>query len=197
MVALPAPCFAGRAAKFTSIPEHTRTTRPRNYPWYKRPPKIPLAAVDGYLRTRSKLSGMAKNTAHLSVGRLLEVRAEAGYQTVADVDAIFTAIGHELAKLPSSAQQYITVVDWRCCPLMSPAAAEHMLKRIAGANALTLRSAALARDDTPTAVMQFVRLIREANLPDRKLFLNSEELQRWLAPVLTPPEQRQLRQFLG
>ena len=140
---------------------------------------------------------MSENTASIKVGRLLEIRAEGGYQTTSDVDAIFGAITRELARLPADAPQHVTIVDWRRCPLMSPVAAEHMLKGIARSNSATLRSAALAREDAPTAVMQFVRLIREANLPDRRLFLDLEELCEWLSEVLTPPEQQRLREFLG
>ena len=139
---------------------------------------------------------MAKNTASLTVGRLLEVRANAGYRTPADVDAIFSAIEGEAAKLPPDAQ-HVTVVDWRRCPLMSPDAAAHMLKKIASVNSSTERSAALARDDAPIAVLQFVRLIRDANLPDRKLFVHPDELYTWLSQVLTAPEQARLKAFLS
>ena len=139
---------------------------------------------------------MSKNTASLSVGRLLEVRADAGYRTPADVDAIFAAIGREVAKLPPDAH-HVTVVDWRHCPLMSPEAAEHMLKKIAGVNSNTERSAALASDNAPVAVLQFVRLIRDANLPDRKLFVHSDELYTWLSEVLTTEERARLKAFLN
>lgn len=138
---------------------------------------------------------MGENTARLLVGRLLEVRADAGYRTAADVDAIFEAIGRELGKLAPDAQ-HVTVVDWRHCPLMAPEAAEHMLRRIAGVNSNTLRSAALASEDSPLAVLQFVRLIRDADLPDRKLFKHGDELYRWLSEVLTAAERARLRRFL-
>lgn len=139
---------------------------------------------------------MPTNSASLTVGRLLEVRADAGYRTAADVDAVFDAIEREIAKLPNDAQ-HITVVDWRRCPLMSPEAADRMGKRIGAINASTLRSAALASEDAPLAVLQFVRLIRDANLPDRKLFVRSDELSNWLAEVLTPEEHARLRAFLA
>jgi hypothetical protein len=139
---------------------------------------------------------MGKNTASLTVGRLIEVRADAGYRTPADVDAIFEAIGRELGKLPANAQ-HVTVVDWRRCPLMAPSAADHMLKKIASVNASTERSAALALEDSPLAVLQFVRLIRDANLPDRKLFVHSDELYNWLSEVLTAPERARLKAFLS
>jgi hypothetical protein len=132
----------------------------------------------------------------VAVGRLLEVRADAGYRTAADVDAIFEAIGRAVSKLPPNVQ-HVTVVDWRGCPLMSPEAADHMLKRIASVNSATERSAALAREDAPLAVLQFVRLIRDANLPDRRLFVDTEQLYPWLAEVLTPAERVRLRVFLN
>jgi hypothetical protein len=127
---------------------------------------------------------------------LLEVRADAGYRTPADVDAIFGAIGRELAKLPPN-EPHVTVVDWRRCPLMDPEAAEHMLKKIASINSNTLRSAALASEHSQLAVLQFVRLIRDAKLPDRKLFLHSDELYTWLAEVLTADERVRLMTFLS
>jgi hypothetical protein len=98
---------------------------------------------------------MPENTASLTVGRLLEVRAEAGYHTPAEVDAIFEAIGREVGKMPPGTQ-HVTVVDWRYCPLMSPKAADHMTELIASVNDNTLRCAALARHESPTTVLQFV-----------------------------------------
>ena len=139
---------------------------------------------------------MKQNTASLTVGRLLEVRADAGYRTPEDVDAVFAAIGRELGKLPPDGQ-HVTVVDWRRCPLMSPEAAAYMGKMISGINASTLRSAALASETAPLAVLQFVRLIRDANLPDRRLFVGAAELHTWLAEVLTPVESARLKAFLA
>ncbi|MGC4086831.1 MAG: hypothetical protein QM756_02820 [Polyangiaceae bacterium] len=139
---------------------------------------------------------MPKNTAQVTVGRLLEVRADAGYRTPADVDALFEAIGRALSKLPPGIQ-HVTVADWRRCPLMSPEAAEHLRKKMSGINSGTERSAALANEQAPVAVLQFVRLIRDANLPDRKLFVHSDDLYRWLAEVLTPAEAARLKEFLA
>jgi len=130
------------------------------------------------------------------VGRLLEIRASAGYRTRADVDAMFAQIEREGAKLPAGVQ-HVAVVDWRHCPLMSPEAAEQMLHKITSINTHTERSAALAREDAPLAVLQFVRLIRDANLPNRKLFVHTSELVAWLSEVLTAPERERLQAFLN
>lgn len=139
---------------------------------------------------------MAENSADVVVGSLLEVRADAGYKCPEDVDAVFQSIGRALMKLPPGAP-HVTVVDWRHCPLMAPDAAKHMLELIQGTNANTTRSAALASPDSPSAVLQFVRLIREADLPDRKLFTDRDELYDWLAETLTNDERLRLKAFLA
>lgn len=126
---------------------------------------------------------------------MLEIRADAGYRTTRDVDLVFDVLDREVARLRPGVR-HVTVVDWRHCPVMAPAAAEHIAHRIAGANARTERSAALAVQDAPVAVLQFLRVIREAGLPDRKLFFEESELINWLKGVLLPAELQRLREFL-
>jgi hypothetical protein len=138
---------------------------------------------------------MSANEAKIRVGCLLEIRAEAGYSNAADVDTFFDRIEAAIAKLPPP-RKHVTVVDWRRCPLMAPAAAERMGQRIASMNAHTVRSAAIASHDAPSAVLQFVRLIREARLPDRKLFFEADEMVEWLSEVLTRAEAERLRAFV-
>jgi hypothetical protein len=139
---------------------------------------------------------MPSNTARIKVGRLLEIRADAGYRTRADVDALFDTMEREVSKLPPN-QRHVTVVDWRRCPVMSPEAAGHIAARITATNATTERSAALAKSDAPVAVLQFVRVIREAGLPDRKLFFEQRELIAWLKEALSEAETRRLIEFLN
>lgn len=139
---------------------------------------------------------MATNSAAIRVGRLLEIRAEAGYRSPAEVDALFDMVAREIAKA-APARQIVTVVDWRRCPVMEAKAAERMLQRIVAANPRTERSAALATSKAPVAILQFMRLIRESRLPDRRMFLNAPELIAWVDEVLEPPEQQRLREFLA
>lgn len=139
---------------------------------------------------------MRTNTAVIRVGRLLEVRAEAGYRTAAEVDALFDVIEREVVRL-GSLQRHVTVVDWRGCPVMSPEAVERIAQRIALTNMRTERSAALAAADAPVAVLQFLRVIRDARLPDRKLFFKQHEVVNWLSEVLTKAESERLVAFLG
>jgi hypothetical protein len=139
---------------------------------------------------------MPSNTAQVLVGRLLEVRVAAGFRSVADVDALFVEIGRQIAGVRAG-QRHVTVVDWRLCPLMAPEAAQRLASRIATKNDTTLRSGALASPNSPTAVLQFVRVIRDAGNPDRKLFEDADELYEWLAEVLDPAERRRLLAFLS
>ncbi len=149
--------------------------------------------------TKPKIAGvherMGSNTAQIRVGRLLEIRAAAGYRTKADVDALFGQVGRELAKLGPT-ERHVTIVDWRVCPVMAPEAADYMTKAIQGTNAGTERSAAIANEDAPIAVLQFVRLIRDARLPDRKLFIHVDEVCHWLGEVLSSAERARLKAFL-
>jgi hypothetical protein len=157
---------------------------------------VSLLSVDPQLRPRSAVwLGVAVNSARLVVGRLLEIRADAGYRTAADVDALFDEIEREVAHLPPQAH-HLTVVDWRRCPVMAPEAADRIAARIASTNARTERSATLASSEAPVALLQFLRVIREAGLPSRKLFFDAGQLQQWLDEVLTPPESHRLREFL-
>lgn len=139
---------------------------------------------------------MATNSAAINVGRLLEIKIAAGYRTVVEVDALFDRIDAEIAKLPPSVR-IVTAADWRECPVMSDTGSQQVLQRIILLNARTERSSAIASPGSPTAVLQFMRLIREAGMPDRKMFFSAEEQIEWLSQVLTQPESERLRLFLA
>jgi hypothetical protein len=139
---------------------------------------------------------MPSNTAAIRVGRLLEIRADEGYRTAEDADALFDVIDREVGKI-AEFRRHVTVVDWRRCPVMSPVAAARVAERIVLSNGRTQRSAALASGSSPVAVLQFLRVIREAGLADRKLFFDTDELVEWLSAVLTGAESRRLREFLA
>jgi hypothetical protein len=126
---------------------------------------------------------------------LLEVRVAAGYRSEGDVAAVFQQVGREVAKLPPGIK-HVTIVDWRHCPLMAPEAADFLTTSMAGVNPGTERSAAIARQDAPVAVLQFLRLIRDADFCDRRLFFAEDEVCSWLGEVLSPAERTRLRAFL-
>jgi glutathione S-transferase len=129
------------------------------------------------------------------VGRLLEVQVDCGYRTIADVDQLFDAIDAQVGKLAPS-QKIVTVADWRRISIMSPDASERLRHRMALLNPRTQRSAALVPSEAPVAVLQFVRVVREANFHDRKIFSAVQELTSWLQEVLSREETQRLREFL-
>jgi hypothetical protein len=137
----------------------------------------------------------AQNTAAVRVGRLVEVRVDAGYRTALEVDHLFDEIDVEVEKLPYTLK-IVTIADWRRMPVMAPEAAERLQKRMALLNARTLRSAALVSPTAPVAVLQMMRMVREANFSDRKIFDELEPLITFLNEVLTAEESRRLRDFL-
>lgn len=139
---------------------------------------------------------MASNTVSLRVGSLLEIRAYAGYRTVAEVDSTFDEIERLVSGLPAP-HRHAKVIDWRRCPLMAPAAAERAAQRITSANGTTVRSAVLMRSNMSLNVLQHTRLTRDAGLLNRRVFFETTELTAWLGEVLTTAESERLLQFLA
>lgn len=135
------------------------------------------------------------NRIALNVGRLVEIRTTAGYRSSAEVDAIFVQVGREIAKVPV-AQRVVVVSDWRHCPVMSSDACKTMVEHLTRSNTRVERSAGITSLDSPVAVLQFVRLLRESKHPDRRMFHDAEELIAWLSEVLSPPERARVRAFL-
>src|SRR6188472_1463484 len=128
------------------------------------------------------------NTVAMVQGRLLEIRADAGYRNVQDAEQVIRAIQRESVKVPLPART-VVVVDWRRCPVMSDDASARWID--------LMRSAALASQKSSIAVLQFLRMVRESAHPDRRLFFEPEPLIEWLAEVLTPEELARLREFLA
>ena len=54
---------------------------------------------------------LIRNTCQFVVGRLLEIRVDAGYGSVADVDAMIGMIFENVAKLPADAKFEADVID--------------------------------------------------------------------------------------
>jgi hypothetical protein len=137
-------------------------------------------------------------TVAMTMGRLLEIRVHSGYRTVAEVDAMFlrvaSVVGSHLANEPSL--KHVTVVDWRKCVLMPADAAARLQEGMAVTNPNVIRAAILASQDSPSAVMQFLRIIRDSQHEGRRLFFEEEPLIQWLREVLTVTEMARLRQFL-
>lgn len=130
------------------------------------------------------------------MGRLLEIRAEAGYRDRSEVDAIFKQIAEQSARIPSS-QRMVIVTDWRLCNVMAAEAAEQLAAGIRSTNARVERSGALLPLNSSVAMLQFVRILRESTNTERRGFNSPPALIAWLSEVLTPEEIARLEVFIG
>jgi hypothetical protein len=137
-----------------------------------------------------------QNTCEHHVGRLLEIRVEAGYRDRSDVNAIFTEIVAQSARIPSS-QRMIIVTDWRSCNVMAADAAEQLAAGIRSTNPRVERSGALLPLNSSVAMLQFIRILRESSNVDRRGFNSPRALIAWLSEVLTPDEIARLHTFIG
>jgi hypothetical protein len=63
-------------------------------------------------------------------------------------------------------------------------------------NPRTERSAVLVSPASPTAMMQFFRVVQEAENLNRRIFQNAGELVAWLSEVLTAEETARVRAML-
>lgn len=134
------------------------------------------------------------NVAELRVGRLVEVSVDSAYRTADDVHAVFAAIAQIAQRVQS--KKIVLVADWRRCPIMSEAASKAFADLMRKNNDRVERSAALVGSESPSAMLQFVRMVREADNLNRRLFSDKLELGRWLDEVLDPAEQKRLAEFL-
>jgi hypothetical protein len=130
---------------------------------------------------------MRTNSAEIRVGRLLEVRVGKGYTCTGDVDDMISMIRTAVGRLPPDVK-HVTFADWRACRVMLPEAVDRAQQMLVGTNPRTERSAIVISRDSPTAVMQFFRVVLQAENPNRKIFDNAAEAIDWLSEVLTPEE---------
>jgi hypothetical protein len=137
-----------------------------------------------------------QNTCVRSVGRLVEIRLERGFRSVADIDEVMAAMDALVAGV-GPYERIITASDWRNCMVMGTGTADRAIVMLARRNPHTLRSGCLIRPDSPTAVMQLLRVVSETNTSLRQVFTSRETMAAWLAEVTTPNEQARLLAFLA
>ncbi|MGA2450799.1 MAG: hypothetical protein ABTD50_19205 [Polyangiaceae bacterium] len=135
------------------------------------------------------------NTAIVNVGRLLEVRISLGFRSAAYVANHFADIDAELERNHRS-DRIVIAADWRFCHVMSTDAGEALVASLTRHNPRIERSAIVASANSPSAMLQFARLIRESGNPRRRLFTDAGEMASWLGEVLAPDERQRLAQFL-
>jgi len=138
---------------------------------------------------------MIRNTCELVEGRLLEIRAAAGYRTVSDVEEMIGMIGETTSKLPVETK-FAVAADWRGVHLMSPDTASRAREMLALTNPRVVRSAILTLPENPLTNLQVVRLIREAEHASRRHFTSAQEQYAWLSEILSVEESARLWEFL-
>src|ERR1019366_2882742 len=122
-----------------------------------------------------------RNTCNRVVGRLIEIRHDAGYQVRADVDTLMARMKLLLVGRSGDASMAV-VADWRLCNqlVLGTDLADDILAIMKLANPYLLRSANLVRADMPTALMQVMRFVSEAQLKGRRVFTSPNDLTEWL-----------------
>src|ERR1019366_1580960 len=139
-----------------------------------------------------------RNSCNRVVGRLIEIRHDAGYHVQADMDALMARMKPLLVGR-SVDTPVIVVADWRLCNqlVLATDLADGILGVMNLANPYLLRSANLVRADMPTALLQVMRLVSEAQLKVRRIFTSPNDLSEWLREVTTAEEQARLTLFLA
>lgn len=160
-------------------------------------PRIPFfaARLRGGGR-RQKIEGMAENSCAFVVPGLLEVRVPAGFRSVDDVNAMIFMIADQVATLRDD-EKFVIAADWRAVQVMSPETAAHAKHMLLRMNPRLVRSAILTLPENPTTNLQVIRLVREAENEQRRLFTAPHELQAWLSEVLSREALARLRTFLA
>jgi len=125
----------------------------------------------------------------------MEIRILTGFLSEADVDAQIARVKSAMAAIPAETRVVIAA-DWRRVQVMSEAVAARAVNLLTTTSDRIERSGILAMPDSPTALMQFFRLVRESEHPRRKVVTSIEELEAWILPLLTPPEIKRLVEFL-
>lgn len=141
-------------------------------------------------------AGDLRNTCEHHVGRLIEIRIEAGYRSLADITDIYAEIARLSGIIPST-RRLVLAIDWRKCFVMAEEAAQQLLSSMRGTNARIERSGALLPVESHVAMLQLHRMLRETQNPARRGFDVAQDLVAWLSEVLTPEEIARLRVFIG
>jgi hypothetical protein len=104
-------------------------------------------------------------------------------------------IQKNVANLPPQAK-FVIAADWSAVELMPPDEAARVRKMFEAVNTRVIRSAVLTLPENPLKNLQVIRLIREAENPNRRHFVSAPALHTWLSEVLTKGESQRLAQFL-
>lgn len=130
------------------------------------------------------------------MGRVLEIAVRSGYRAVSDVDGMIEMIRTEYARI-AEPTRIVIAADWRACRVLTPAVSERVVAMLVASNPRLERSAILHNADQATSVLQVLRLVREAQLPHRRVFTDANEMEDWLGEVITPVERARVKALLS
>ena len=125
----------------------------------------------------------------------MEISVRQGFRSVEDVETQRALITKALATLPRD-QRIVIAADWRACQLMTQAAANALGPMLASFNARIERSAILGASESPNAVLQLLRVVRETKHPARRVVEDRRAMLTYLSECLSPAERDRLGQFL-
>jgi hypothetical protein len=135
------------------------------------------------------------NTVVIGVGRLMEICVRTGFRGVEDVDTQRALIDTALGPFPKD-QRVVIAADWRACQVMTQPAAAALGSMLASFNARIERSAILGSPNSPLAVLQFLRVVRETRHPGRRVFEDRRAMFTYLGECLSPAERDRLERFI-
>ena len=133
-------------------------------------------------------------TVESRVGRLLEARIES-LRTLDRANAYSDAIAQVVQRAPGH-EPMILCADHRAVAIYPQPVADQLASLFGAMNRRLLRIALLVAPTNATLSMQLGRIVREANNPDRRVFLVPAEAEAFLGEVLTGSERTRLARFL-
>jgi hypothetical protein len=125
-------------------------------------------------------------------GRLVEVKL-ASPLTPEEVQEFVKELTAIIGRIPGG--KYIGVVDLLDAHVFPVAVANGLIQLLSTASPRVERTAMLI-GESATFALQVERVIRSANSENRRAFRRGEELEAWLAEVMTAEERVRLRQFM-
>lgn len=128
-----------------------------------------------------------------TAGRLAEVRL---VTPILDAD-IDKADVDMLALFERVKAPLIVAADYRKAHVLSTQQADDLTAMFKRHNDRIERSAILSSDQSATAVLQLMRVVREAKLPNRRAFKDPGDVEKWLGEILTGEERERLHAFLA
>ena len=125
------------------------------------------------------------------VGRLVELTIV----TPVSLDEAQRAFIEVRACIQSISAKIVGVSDLSSIDIFAPEVADQITRLMRSHNVYMERSAFLI-GDAPTFGLQFMRMVREAGNPARRIFKRRVELESWLGEILTLEERERVHTYL-